>query len=286
MQNEPSLNLSPTNDVYFKLLFGDERNIKHLEAFLKTVLDLPPGELDHITLADPNLKREFDMDKAAVLDIKVYTRSDRVIDVEIQVEKDEQMRNRIVLYIGKMLTEQIKRGEEYSKIRQVISLVIADFDMVPEEKEYINYYTLINRKSGRLFTNMIEIVTLELKKLPEADDGNPAWPWLKFMKCRTKEEMAMLVETNPEMLDIVCEYSQLTEDQEARYWAERRERFLRAQHDREEEAVNRGLKRGMEQGLQQGMEKGIAIGEQKILALFKSGKTVEEVERIIKEEEA
>jgi predicted transposase/invertase (TIGR01784 family) len=235
-----SISLTPLNDVYFKLLFGDVRNIGILSDFLKAVLDLPDSELDHLVLADPHLKRQFIDDKLGVLDVKAYTTTNKVIDIEIQVKKDPDMRERVAIYTAKMLSEQIKRGEDYGKIRQAVSIIIADFEMVPEEKDYLNRYSLRNIKSGKPFTETLEIVTIELGKLPGRDDQSAVYPWLKFLKCRSREECEMLAETKPEVRTVIGSYLDLTEDEEARMLAESRERWAMIQRSCEREARREG----------------------------------------------
>ncbi|MDR1306187.1 MAG: Rpn family recombination-promoting nuclease/putative transposase [Treponema sp.] len=42
--------LSPLNDYVFSLLFGDQRHIKILAAFLKSVLDIPEEDYASLTI--------------------------------------------------------------------------------------------------------------------------------------------------------------------------------------------------------------------------------------------
>jgi predicted transposase/invertase (TIGR01784 family) len=102
----PKRILSPKNDFVFKLIFGDQRNSDILAEFLKAALKLPADEYDHLVIVDPHLKREFEDDKMGILDVKIHTKSDIVINVEIQVASSPELRDRIVLYVAKMLTEQ------------------------------------------------------------------------------------------------------------------------------------------------------------------------------------
>jgi hypothetical protein len=44
-----------------------------------------------------------------------------------------------------------------------------------EEESYINKYELRNKKTGKLFTDLLEVIILELPKLPEKTDGQGAW---------------------------------------------------------------------------------------------------------------
>jgi predicted transposase/invertase (TIGR01784 family) len=95
---------------------------------------------------DPHLKREFEDDKMGILYVKVHTKGGIVINVEIQVASPPELRDRIVLYGAKMLTEQVKKGNTWDRAEQVISIIIMDKILLPEEMDYYNEYALCNRQ--------------------------------------------------------------------------------------------------------------------------------------------
>ena len=76
--------LPVTNDFIFKLIFGDQRNVDILAAFLKVVLDIPDAEYDRLVIVDPYIKKESEDDKYGILDVKIHTVSGNIIHVEIQ----------------------------------------------------------------------------------------------------------------------------------------------------------------------------------------------------------
>jgi predicted transposase/invertase (TIGR01784 family) len=99
-------------------------------------------------IVDLHLKREFHGGKESVLDVKARLRSGSVIDVEIQVEMIRDLRERILFDAAKMLTGQIKRGEEYRQMEQVVSIIICDGILLPEEPRRYNTYIVRNARSG------------------------------------------------------------------------------------------------------------------------------------------
>ena len=119
--------LSPRSDVIFKLFFADERNIELLTAFLQSVLDIPADDYDELSITDPHLLREYPDDKLGIIDVKLKTKTGKVINIEIQVAPLPQMRERIVFYDAKLITEQIGGGEDYDRIKRVISVIITDY---------------------------------------------------------------------------------------------------------------------------------------------------------------
>jgi hypothetical protein len=82
-------------------------------------------------------------------------------------------------------------------------------------------------KTGRLFTDLQKYVTVELPKLPEEDDGQPAWPQLQFLKSRAKEDMELLTKKHPEMRSVVADYKRMTLLERFRKRAEAREKERR-----------------------------------------------------------
>ena len=88
--------LSPKNDFIFKQLFGEPERLNLLQSFLQSVLDLPKKEYSRLVIIDPFLKREHLTDKLGVLDVKIHTSSGKVINVEIQVEPQADMWERIL----------------------------------------------------------------------------------------------------------------------------------------------------------------------------------------------
>ena len=67
------------------MFFADERNIELLTSFLKSVLQLPDDDYGEITIADPHLHPDYIGDKYAIIDIKLRTKSRKIIHVEIQL---------------------------------------------------------------------------------------------------------------------------------------------------------------------------------------------------------
>ncbi|MDR1249128.1 MAG: Rpn family recombination-promoting nuclease/putative transposase [Treponema sp.] len=234
-------------DYVFKRIFGDQRNIHILKAFLIAALDLPEEEFDRLEIIDPHLKREFHDDKMGILDVKVYHKSGVVINVEVQVEISQDLRKRIAFSIGKMLSEQIQRGDEYYRIERVVCIVICGGVLLSEEPEYYNTYSLRNARSGREFTDVMEINILEPEKLPSEPDDRRLFNWGQFFKAETPEELTMIADKDPAIKEAAALVMELNEDDAERMLADARWRWqmdhaaLERKHYREgqEEAETR-----------------------------------------------
>jgi predicted transposase/invertase (TIGR01784 family) len=233
--------LSPRSDFIFKLIFADNRNADILAAFLRSVLALGADAYDHLTIVDPHLKRETEGDKLGVLDVKLHTKSGTVIDIEIQVLDMPRMRERIAFYTSKMVTEQIGKGEDYAAIKKVISIVITDFVIIQDSEAYHNQYRLRDIKTGSEFSDIIEINTLELPKLPSVNDDTELWDWMTFFKLEREEDLKMLAQSGPQIQKAVGVLMELSQDERTRLLYEEREKARRDESARMRGAFERGI---------------------------------------------
>jgi predicted transposase/invertase (TIGR01784 family) len=139
--------LPPTDDWIFKLLFGDERNKSMLADLLKSLVDLPQEEYD-LSLLDSSLKPEAEDDKLGIVDVKVRTKSGKIIDIEIQVNPVKHIGKRLSFYKSKLIVEQIGKSELYSVIQRVICICITKYELFTGVEDYLNSFRFYNPKNG------------------------------------------------------------------------------------------------------------------------------------------
>ena len=212
--------LQVKNDAVFRMFFADERNQDSLIAFLKSILKLPDDEYDEITITDPHLLPEREDGKLGIIDVKLRTKNNKIIHIEIQLKKIPEMKERIVFYDAKLITEQLNQGDKYSKINQVISIIITNKTLVEGSSRYHHRFTLFDLDVKIEFSDIIEIHTLELQKLPEEPDGTKLYDWAKFIDAETEEELNMTAERNPEVKKAAVRIVELSADERARELAE------------------------------------------------------------------
>jgi predicted transposase/invertase (TIGR01784 family) len=243
--------LPPKSDVVFKLLFGDERNVDLLSDFLKSIFNLQDDEYSEITIVDPHLLRKHPEKKLGIIDLKVKTKSGKTIHVEIQLSDRPPMPERIVFYSAGMITEQLDSGEDYSLIKRVISILIVDYLLIPNNLRYHNRFTLYDPATSTEFTDLLEIDTIELPKLPKTRDTY-LWHWLRFLRAETMEDLDMVAQASPQLQKAVGKLLELSQDERARMLFEARvkeQRDIRAlQHDAWEKGMAQGKVEGMAEG--------------------------------------
>jgi len=238
MENEELLN--PLVDIIFKSIFGNPKNTDILASFIKSVLNNFTDEYDNIKITDTNLKVESRDGKMGILDVKVHTKLGQTINVEVQVLPVPEFKERLMFYTSKMITEQIKKGEPYSKIKKVISISILDFELIKENRAYHNTFTLYDKNTQTQFIDKLEIHTLELPKIPVSDENSALMNWLKFLKSETKEEFKMLAQKSPELQKAYEELAYLSQDENTREVYEATIKARRDEISRLEGAKNDG----------------------------------------------
>ncbi|GHU98208.1 transposase [Spirochaetia bacterium] len=256
--------IPPTFDYIVKGVFGSQDDIGNTIGLLTPILGIDPAEYAGVFITDPFLNQDSPEGKKSILDIKLIFPSGKTIQVEVQVRDLKNMTQRVLYDQAKMITDQMQMGDDYQIIQPIISVLILDHVMFPDEPKYLNTYEFLNTESHRPFTDLQKVITLELPKLPKTDDGCPVWPWGKFFTCQSEEEMETLTTVHPEVRPSVERYEQLAQtdymrdlyryEQKKRLDAKAREDFVR------DEGLEKGLKEGLAQGLELGKQEGDAIG--------------------------
>jgi predicted transposase/invertase (TIGR01784 family) len=265
-------------DVVFRLFFADERNEEELVGLLKSVLNLPEDEYESLEIADPHLLPEHVGDKLAVIDIKLHTKSHKVIHIEIQLKVTPSMRERIVFYDAKLIAEQMGSSDKYSKIQKVVSIIINDENLIPGSQRYHHRFTFYDKDAEVELTDIIEIHTIELRKLPASTDGTALYDWARFIAAETEEELDMAAQSNPQIRKAAVKLRELSADERARDMLERREKGWRDLMSIADAAEEKGRVEGRTEGRAEGRTEGRAEGRADVArSLLKMDMPVEQI---------
>ena len=240
---------SPKGDIMFKLLFADGKNTELLTAFLKSVLSLPAEEYKELKISNPHLERTYPSDKLAIMDVSIRLKNGKRIDVEVQLMPMKEFINRMIYYPSKLIIGQVSKGKSYLEIKRVISIIICDFVLVSGSDSYHNRFTLYDPVHGVEFSDLLEINTLELPKLPRDSDDTELWNWMQFINTQNVEELEFLVERSPQMKEAVTRLIEFT-DEEQDWWDEYyREMSVLDAESRERHIHDAARAEGIEQGI-------------------------------------
>jgi predicted transposase/invertase (TIGR01784 family) len=257
--------LLPKMDFIFKIIFGDEHNKPLLKSFLQAVLFLAEDEFE-IALVNPYLQPQEIDGKLSILDVKIRTKTGKLIDIEMQILRTENIFERVCYYQSMMVVEQVGKGESYDRIKKVINIVITDFNFVEglrkdkKKARYHHCFRLYDPQDKAYFGDVEEIHTIELPKLPAQSDDTAIWDWVKYIAVETEEDLTMLAEKNDVLRHAVDELYRVSASDEVRAQYEAREKAWRDDYSRMIYAENKGLKEGRAKGLKEGLKEGIKKG--------------------------
>jgi predicted transposase/invertase (TIGR01784 family) len=233
-------------DVIFKIYFADKRNIEFLTDFLKATLPIPADEYDELVVVDPHLVRDFADDKLGIVDVKLKTVSGKTIHIDIQVAPFPHMKSRIAYYDAKMITEQLGKGEDYKNIKQVISIIITEDEFIPNSPNCHHRFTMYDKENSVELTDIVEVHTLELCKVPpllqEAPEDNRLYNWLRFINAEEEIELEAVAQRDPIIKQAVLKLMELSDDERARMLLDKREMERMDESVREEAARIEGEK--------------------------------------------
>ncbi|MDR1399876.1 MAG: Rpn family recombination-promoting nuclease/putative transposase, partial [Treponema sp.] len=92
--------LLPKIDFIFKTIFGNEHNRPLLKSFLQAVLCLGEDEFE-IEFVNPYLQPVAKDGKLCILDVKIRTKTGKLIDIEMQIIHTANIFERICFYKAK-----------------------------------------------------------------------------------------------------------------------------------------------------------------------------------------
>ena len=126
-----------------------------------------------------------------------------------------------------------------------------------------------DEKTGRKYTDLMEIQILELRKLPEnLKNGSDILNWMRFLGGKTRREFEAMAKTDAYINEAYKELEKLSADERAKLEYEAREKAIRDHNALVNSAIRQGLRQGIEQGIEQGRKQGIEQGieeEKKLL---------------------
>lgn len=132
-----------------------------LISLLNAILTLPVPIVD-VTIENPFNLQDFHDDKLSILDIRAVDQRGAIYDVEMQLSAHSGLVKRIVFYGCEVYAGQLKAGDDYSELKPVYSICLLLGQLWDDSPKVHHAFRLVDRDSGRLLHETLEIHTLEL----------------------------------------------------------------------------------------------------------------------------
>jgi predicted transposase/invertase (TIGR01784 family) len=265
------IGIRPTNDFAFKKTFGSPENKVALISLLNAILTLPVPIVD-VTIENPFNLQDFHDDKLSILDIRAVDQRGAIYDVEMQLSAHSGLVKRIVFYGCEVYAGQLKAGDDYSELKPVYSICLLLGQLWDDCPKVHHAFRLVDRDSGRLLQETLEIHTLELGwyNLKESDLETASlldrWLyWLLHAHQYDAQTLARLF-PQPEFQKATDSIDRIAKKTEDKTMYDTREKAIRDQ----QWILNAARREGREEGREEGELFGRIRLLQKLLGLSQS----------------
>lgn len=254
--------LVPTNDYVFKRIFGQVGNEDITSDLLEKILHKKYEKID--LSKNPIILADVLDGKAGVLDVVIKAEEKDNINIEMQVAKYEYMTERILEYWARKYSYEFKKGEDYGVAKRTVCILITCFEMkilkaIP--KVHTKWNIREEEYTSIILTDKLEFHIISLDKLEKInkpkDREKELLNWCKFIQSPDEVE-ANIMEENEYIKKAKEELDKISQDEEERDLAYRRERAIRDQNAVRASGYNDGKEEGIKVGIKRG-EKNKAI---------------------------
>ena len=253
-------------DFLFKKVFGSNENIERLEEFFSIYFHTPVEEIrGNVKVLNDTFRKQKKKTKEQKMDVLAdiqISEGKYKVDIEMNLRKGTTL-YRNVLYASRLLGNQLKEKEDYSKIRPVLQINFDNYE-INEKNERIIKRCFIKDETNEIITDALEIDHINIAKCKEAWYNEDINKYEKeeqdlirlgalfsminideFKSCL--KEVSMSKEVKEDITEAVEEYS-LDED-------------LLELYDKDKIIESDKIlarEEGFKEGLEQGIEKGIS----------------------------
>lgn len=240
--------LKMKDDIMFKVFFSKKGN----EEFLKELLNSILGEEVKIkrVIHDARLEQLARENKYGVLDLDVELENKEIVNVEMQLKNYNNIEERLTVYAGKKISEQLKPKQNYREIPKVILIAILDYEFIDLPEYLTDTIRVVKKHREYELNNQVEYIYIELEKFRKQNPNmkEKLNQWLAFLDMERGDLLEMAKKENKQIEKAIETYETLTGDEEVKRLAEVRLMAQMEENAALASARDRGERRGREQG--------------------------------------
>ena len=156
------IGVRPWIDFAFRKIFGKPGNEICLMSLLNSVLELPVL-IDSIEFKNPFSMKDYEGDKQVCVDVKATDQEGRIFVVEIQLVVNLSFAKRALFYACSAYADQLGKGQGYGELKATYCVCLL-MRRLWDDRQLHHQFRLVERTSGRVLEESIEIHTVELSK--------------------------------------------------------------------------------------------------------------------------
>ena len=188
------------------------------------------------------LERDLYDDKLGILDIRAKVNNLVDINIEMQLVDEKNIEKRIIFYLSKMYTQNLKKSHNYSELNKCISILFIDFELekLKEIPKYLTKWNIREETYGKIIlTDVLELYIIDLSKIEKYSESTSLDTWVKFISNSEDLNMENADESIKKAKEVLKEIS---EDEHEQYLAHLREKYIFERQGIEEAGFDKGVK--------------------------------------------
>ena len=272
--------LDLTCDWAFKYLFQS-----HPDLLVRLLNDILQEDITSVEFRNTELTEMSSQDKRIFFDLLCRTPGGTIL-VEMQKASRFDQRDRLLFYGSRLVTRQVKRGDEEYVLAPVKVICIMNYeDEHPNSPEgkILYHYRLREIETAEPFGDRMSFYLLELPRIMRYTDeyDSPVAAWCRifrnfaiFAKSRSEKDAEF------ERLERAMRVSGLDDQEIDNYFSDMMTEKEMHPYIKgaEQQGYRKGFKAGVEQGTAEGVEKGIEKGIEKVAkSMLSLGIPVEQI---------
>ena len=228
------------NDYTFKRVFGYTGNEEITKGLLNAILR---EKVTEVSLnCNTILERDLYDDKLGILDIRAKVNNAVDINIEMQLVDEKNIEKRIIFYLSKMYTQNLKKSHNYEELNKCISILFIDFELekLKEIPKYLTKWNIREETYGKIIlTDVLELYIIDLSKIEKYSENTLLDTWVKLISNSEEFNMENADESIKKAKEVLDEIS---EDEHEQYLAHLREKYIFERQGIEEAGFDKGVK--------------------------------------------
>ena len=167
--------------------------------------------------------------KAPELDIVAKLNDGSLVNIEVQIAKQEDYSKRALFYWSRLYAYQLPKGHHYSELKQTISINLLNFNHFSHDRYHSSHH-IRDDVDQSILTNDLEMHFIELKKFKFSDIKKlkRADTWIAYFSSEcTDEERKVIAMTNPAIKEALNYEMLFSQDEVKRREYELQEKAIR-----------------------------------------------------------
>lgn len=242
-------------DAPFKALF--EGNEELLLSFINAVTNRNIVKIISLNTAI----KPVGVSRGIIMDILVEDVSGVKINVEMEKNATDRMKQRTQFYWAKAFSKHLKSRQDFKKLKSTICINVLGKNIFVDDV-YRRKFVVYDVENKERLDDMLEIHFIELEKIKDKPIKSMLDSWMQFLN--NSEDSYKLKGINPVITRAVEVLESLSYDENILREVIREEQeeseFISALNYAEEKGMEIGIKKGIERGIERGIEQGIERG--------------------------